>query len=34
MTRPYRTPLYLKIAEIALLASVLVLPVLWMVCAP
>jgi hypothetical protein len=34
MTRPYRTPLYFKLAEIALLASVLVLPILWMVCAP
>jgi hypothetical protein len=34
MPAKYRTPLYLKLAEIALLASVLVLPVLWMVCAP
>jgi hypothetical protein len=34
MNCPYRTPLYLKLAEIALLASVLVAPVIYMVVAP
>jgi hypothetical protein len=34
MPAKYRTPLYLKLAEIALLASVLVAPVLYMVVAP
>jgi hypothetical protein len=33
MPAKYRTPLYLKLAEIALLASVLVLPWIYMVCA-
>jgi hypothetical protein len=34
MPAKYKTPLYLQLAEIALLATVLAAPILFMVCAP